>query len=56
MLKELERVVITGMGVITPLGNSVDEFWKNLLVGKSGVDLITKFDTTNFKTTSVEFE
>ena len=50
MLKELERVVITGMGVITPLGNSVDEFWKNLLVGKSGVDLITKFDTTNFKT------
>jgi 3-oxoacyl-[acyl-carrier-protein] synthase II len=50
MVKELERVVVTGMGAITPLGNSVDKFWRNLLVGKSGVGLITKFDTTNFKT------
>lgn len=50
MKKELKRVVITGMGAITPLGNSVDEFWKNIVAGKSGVDLITKFDTTNFKT------
>jgi 3-oxoacyl-[acyl-carrier-protein] synthase II len=50
MLKELKRVVVTGMGAITPIGNSVDEFWKNSIVGKSGVNLITKFDTTNFKT------
>lgn len=50
MTKELKRVVITGMGAITPLGNSVDEFWKNIVAGKSGADFITKFDTTNFKT------
>lgn len=50
MIKELKRVVVTGMGAITPLGNSVDEFWKNSIAGKSGVTLITKFDTTNFKT------
>ena len=50
MTKELKRVVVTGMGAITPLGNSLDEFWKNIVAGKSGVDFITKFDTTNFKT------
>lgn len=50
MMKELKRVVITGMGAITPLGNSVDEFWKNIVAGKSGVAPITKFDTTHFKT------
>ncbi|HEU5166616.1 MAG TPA: beta-ketoacyl-ACP synthase II [Chitinophagaceae bacterium] len=50
MIKDLKRVVITGMGAITPLGNSVDEFWKNIVAGKSGVNFITKFDTANFKT------
>ncbi len=50
MTKDLKRVVITGMGAISPLGNSVDEFWKNLVAGKSGVGPITKFDTTYFKT------
>jgi 3-oxoacyl-[acyl-carrier-protein] synthase II len=50
MIKELKRVVITGMGTITSLGNSVDEFWKNIVAGKSGVGFITKFETTNFKT------
>lgn len=50
MTKELKRVVITGAGAITPLGNSVDEFWKNIEAGKSGVDFITKFDTSLFKT------
>lgn len=50
MIRDLKRVVITGMGAVTPLGNSVDEFWKNLLAGKSGVGLITRFDTTQFKT------
>jgi 3-oxoacyl-[acyl-carrier-protein] synthase II len=50
MMKELKRVVVTGLGAITPLGNSIDELWANLVAGKSGVGLITKFDTTHFKT------
>lgn len=50
MTKDLKRVVITGMGAITPLGNSVNEFWKNIVAGKSGIDFITKFDTGHFKT------
>lgn len=50
MIKDLNRVVITGMGAITPLGNSVEEFWKNAIAGKSGVGEITKFNTENFKT------
>ena len=45
----MKRVVITGLGAITPLGNSVDEFWKGIKEGKCGIDYITKFDTTNFK-------
>lgn len=44
------RVVITGLGAITPIGNSIDEYWDALLAGKSGTNLITKFDTTNFAT------
>jgi 3-oxoacyl-[acyl-carrier-protein] synthase II len=47
---ELKRVVITGLGAVTPLGNSVDEYWKNLRAGVSGSRPITRFDTTNFKT------
>lgn len=50
MNKELKRVVVTGLGAITPLGNSIDELWTNLVAGKSGVGIITKFDTTHFKT------
>jgi 3-oxoacyl-[acyl-carrier-protein] synthase II len=50
MKKELKRVVVTGLGAITPLGNSADELWTNLVAGKSGVGLITKFDTSKFKT------
>jgi 3-oxoacyl-[acyl-carrier-protein] synthase II len=50
VIKDLNRVVITGMGAITPLGNSVEEFWKNAIAGKSGVGEITKFNTENFKT------
>jgi 3-oxoacyl-[acyl-carrier-protein] synthase II len=50
MTKELKRVVVTGLGAITPLGNSIDELWANLVAGQSGVGLITKFDTTHFKT------
>lgn len=40
------RVVITGMGAVTPLGNTVDEFWKGLKAGKNGIAPITKFDAT----------
>jgi 3-oxoacyl-[acyl-carrier-protein] synthase II len=47
----MKRVVVTGMGAITPLGNSVNEFWKNIVAGKSGAAPLTKFDTTKFKTT-----
>lgn len=44
------RVVVTGLGAITPLGNSVSDFWNNLISNKSGAAPITKFDTTRFKT------
>lgn len=44
------RVVITGIGVITPIGNSVEEFWANLIAGKSGAGPITYFDATHFDT------
>ncbi len=46
----MKRVVITGLGAITPIGNNVNEFWKNLISGKSGIGPITKFDASNFKT------
>lgn len=42
------RVVITGLGVITPLGLTVDDYWQGLVNGKSGIDLITLFDTSNY--------
>ncbi|MFW5755557.1 MAG: beta-ketoacyl synthase N-terminal-like domain-containing protein, partial [Tangfeifania sp.] len=45
-----KRVVITGVGTINPLGNTVDEYWENLKNGVSGAGPITKFDTTNQKT------
>ena len=43
------RVVITGMGAITPIGNDVDSFWKSIKEGKCGIGTITHFDITNFK-------
>jgi 3-oxoacyl-[acyl-carrier-protein] synthase II len=46
----LKRVVVTGLGAITPLGNTVADFWRNLRAGKSGVGIITRFDAANFKT------
>ncbi|MDD2609176.1 MAG: beta-ketoacyl-ACP synthase II [Giesbergeria sp.] len=42
------RVVVTGLGCISPVGNTVQDAWANILAGKSGIDLITKFDTSNF--------
>lgn len=47
---ELKRVVITGIGTVNPLGNSVDEFWNNLINGVSGAGPIEKFDPKNHKT------
>ncbi len=43
------RVVITGLGALTPIGNNVEEFWKGIKEGKCGIDNITLFDATNFK-------
>lgn len=43
-----KRVVITGVGAVTPIGIGKDEFWNNLIAGKSGIGLITRFDTTDF--------
>lgn len=45
---ENKRVVITGLGAVTPIGNTAPDYWKNLVAGKSGIDYITRFDTTNF--------
>ncbi len=42
------RVVITGLGLVSPVGNTVEEGWGNLLAGRSGIDYITKFDATDF--------
>ena len=48
---ELKRVVVTGLGAITPLGKTVEESWTNLVNGVSGAAPITRFDATKFKTT-----
>ncbi|MBE2898373.1 beta-ketoacyl-ACP synthase II [Pasteurellaceae bacterium 20609_3] len=45
------RVVVTGLGMITPLGNDVNSTWDNILAGKSGVNTLENFDTTNYTTT-----
>lgn len=47
---ELKRVVVTGFGAITPIGNNAQEYWENLVKGVSGAAPITLFDSTNFKT------
>lgn len=47
---ELKRVVVTGIGAITPIGNTVEEYWNGLLNGVSGADRITLFDASKFKT------
>jgi len=46
----MRRVVVTGMGAITPIGNNYADFWENIKAGKSGAGPITKFDTSKFKT------
>jgi 3-oxoacyl-[acyl-carrier-protein] synthase II len=47
---DLKRVVITGLGALTPIGNSIDEYWKGLVEGVSGANMITRFDASRFKT------
>jgi 3-oxoacyl-[acyl-carrier-protein] synthase II len=46
----MKRVVVTGLGALTPVGNNVEDFWSAMISGKSGSDLITRFDTEKFKT------
>ena len=43
------RVVVTGLGIVSPVGNTVQESWSNIVAGKSGIGAITRFDATNFK-------
>jgi 3-oxoacyl-[acyl-carrier-protein] synthase II len=50
MNSPLKRVVVTGLGALTPLGNTVSEYWDGLLNGVSGADFIKQFDVTKFKT------
>ncbi|MFW6292743.1 MAG: beta-ketoacyl synthase N-terminal-like domain-containing protein, partial [Spirochaetota bacterium] len=45
------RVVITGLGMLSPLGNSVDETWQGMIEGRSGVDRITRFDASEYPAT-----
>ncbi|MDZ4665769.1 MAG: beta-ketoacyl-ACP synthase II [Bacteroidota bacterium] len=47
---QLKRVVVTGLGAVTPLGNSVNDYWSNLIKGVSGAAPITRFDASKFKT------
>ncbi|MBL0046631.1 MAG: beta-ketoacyl-ACP synthase II [Bacteroidetes bacterium] len=47
---QLKRVVVTGLGALTPIGNTIPEYWENLINGVSGADIITRFDASKFKT------
>jgi 3-oxoacyl-[acyl-carrier-protein] synthase II len=44
------RVVVTGMGIISPLGNELEASWQNILVGRSGAKTVTAFDVTDYPT------
>ena len=47
----MRRVVVTGLGAVTPIGNNMEEYWNGLITGKNGIAPITRFDTTDFKST-----
>jgi 3-oxoacyl-[acyl-carrier-protein] synthase II len=49
-MKSFKRVVVTGIGALTPIGNTVPEYWEGLKNGVSGCDYITKFDAEKFRT------
>ena len=44
----MRRVVITGMGAVTPIGNTAPEYWQGLIAGRCGIDKITRFDTADY--------
>ena len=46
----MKRVVVTGVGAVTPIGNDVKTFWQNIKAGVNGIDLVGAFDVTDFKT------
>ena len=46
----MKRVVVTGLGAVTPIGNNVEAFWKGIKAGKCGIDTVTHFDASAFKT------
>ena len=48
-MSENRRVVVTGLGVVSPVGSDVETAWSNLTAGRSGIGPITCFDTTNYK-------
>ena len=50
-MSEQRRVVVTGLGIVSPLGNDLDSTWSSIINGKSGAGPITKFDPTDFSTT-----
>lgn len=45
----MKRVVVTGLGIISPVGNTVEQFWDSLINGKCGIGYITRFDTEGYK-------
>ena len=47
---QTKRIVVTGIGAITPIGNTLDAYWDSLINGVSGADMITQFDAAKFKT------
>jgi hypothetical protein len=47
---QARRIVVTGIGALTPIGNNVETYWNNLIDGVSGADMITQFDASKFKT------
>ena len=52
----LRRVVVTGLGALTPIGNTAADYWQGLVNGKSGAAPITRFDAEKFRTKSYGFE
>ena len=52
----MRRVVVTGLGAVTPIGNNVEEFWNGIKAGKCGIDKVTLFDATGILVISQSME